>query len=65
LITNGSVAFPVAGTIELAELAILECLDAHIARGMKMLMQSKAMKEIIDPSNNKAKIRAVGHSAEG
>jgi len=47
------------------ELAILERLDTRIARGMKMLMQSNAMKEIIGASNNKAKIHAIGHSAEG
>ena len=48
------------------ELAILECLDARISRGMKMLMQVKAMKEIMGTgSNNKAKIHAVEHSADG
>ena len=48
------------------ELAILERLDTRITRATKMLMQAKAVKEIMGAgSNNKAKIHAVGHSAEG
>ena len=48
------------------ELAILERLDTRITRATKMLMQAKAMKEIMGTgSNNKAKIHAVGQSAEG